>query len=74
MLETKRNVDFAYSLPGVARFRVNAFFQRASVGAAFRLIPSEIKSLEELALPGEARGVRQEAAWSRPRHRPDRLG
>jgi len=51
VLETKRNVDFAYSLPGVARFRVNAFFQRASVGAAFRLIPSEIKSLQELALP-----------------------
>ena len=51
MLETKRSVDFAYSLPGVARFRVNAFFQRASVGAAFRRIPTEIKSLEELALP-----------------------
>jgi twitching motility protein PilT len=51
VLETKRSVDFAYSLPGVARFRVNAFFQRASVGAAFRLIPSEIKSIEELALP-----------------------
>jgi twitching motility protein PilT len=50
-LETKRSVDFAYSLPGVARFRVNAFFQRTSVGAAFRRIPTEIKSLEELALP-----------------------
>ncbi len=51
VLETKRSVDFAYSLPGVARFRVNAFFQRATVGAAFRRIPTEIKSLEELALP-----------------------
>ncbi len=41
----------AYTLPGVARFRVNVYFQRASIGAAFRMIPSEIKSLEELGLP-----------------------
>ncbi|MFL5941604.1 MAG: type IV pilus twitching motility protein PilT, partial [Gaiellaceae bacterium] len=32
-------------------FRVNAYFQRAAVGAAFRMIPAEIKTLEELALP-----------------------
>jgi twitching motility protein PilT len=51
MLETRRSVDLAYSLPGVARFRVNVFFQRASIGAALRLIPAEIKSLEELGLP-----------------------
>ena len=51
ILETKRSVDLAYSLPGVARFRVNAFFQRASIGAAFRTIPAEIKSLDELGLP-----------------------
>jgi twitching motility protein PilT len=52
LLETKRSVDLAYSLPGVARFRVNVFFQRASIGAALRLIPAEIKSLDELGLPG----------------------
>jgi twitching motility protein PilT len=52
-LETKRSVDLAYSLPGVARFRVNAFFQRQTIGAAFRMIPSEIKSLSELGLPGQ---------------------
>jgi twitching motility protein PilT len=52
-LETKRNVDLAYSLPGVARFRVNAFFQRQAIGAAFRMIPSDIKSLAELGLPGQ---------------------
>ena len=52
-LETKRSVDLAYSLPGVARFRVNAFFQRQTVGAAFRMIPSEIKSLSELGLPNQ---------------------
>jgi twitching motility protein PilT len=51
ILETNRSVDLAYSLPGVARFRVNVFFQRQSAAAAFRLIPTEIKSLEELGLP-----------------------
>jgi twitching motility protein PilT len=53
LLETRRNVDLAYSLPAVARFRVNVYFQRASVGAAFRMIPTEIKSLEELGLPAQ---------------------
>jgi twitching motility protein PilT len=53
LLETRRSVDMAYSLPAVARFRVNVYFQRASVGAAFRMIPTEIKSLEELALPSQ---------------------
>jgi twitching motility protein PilT len=50
-LEVRRSVDFAYSLPTVARFRVNVFFQRATLGAAFRMIPTQIKSLEELGLP-----------------------
>ncbi len=50
-LETKRQLDFSYSVPGLARFRVNAYFQRASIGAAFRLIPAEIKSLEDLNMP-----------------------
>jgi twitching motility protein PilT len=50
-LETKRALDFSYSVPGVARFRVNAYFQRTSVGAAFRMIPARIRSLEELRMP-----------------------
>jgi len=50
-LETKRQLDFSYSVPGLARFRVNSYFQRASIGAAFRLIPAEIKSLEDLNMP-----------------------
>jgi twitching motility protein PilT len=49
--EIERQLDFAYSLPGVARFRVNVYYQREAVGAAFRLIPDEIKTLEELSLP-----------------------
>src|SRR5262249_58456404 len=50
-LELDRQIDFAYSLPGIARFRVNAFFQRGSVGAAFRLVPGKIRTLDELGLP-----------------------
>ena len=45
------DVDFSYGIPGVARFRVNAYRQRTSVGGAFRVIPTEIRSLEELGLP-----------------------
>jgi twitching motility protein PilT len=50
-LELKRQLDFAHEVPGVARFRVNVYFQREAVGAAFRQIPQDIKSLEELGLP-----------------------
>jgi twitching motility protein PilT len=51
LLETRRNIDMAYSVPGVARLRVNAFFQREHLGAALRIIPSEIRSLQELGFP-----------------------
>ena len=50
-LETDWQIDFAYTIPGQARFRVNAYFQRAAIGAAFRLIPFEIQGIEELGLP-----------------------
>jgi len=49
--EIKRQLDFAYSIPGLARFRVNVYYQREAVGAAFRTIPTDIKSAEELGLP-----------------------
>jgi twitching motility protein PilT len=51
IFEQKRQLDFAYSMPGLARFRVNVYYQREAVSAAFRLIPQEIKTLEELHLP-----------------------
>ena len=51
ILETRRQIDFSHSIPGLARFRVNTFFQRESVGAAFRMIPAEIKTLEQLGMP-----------------------
>jgi twitching motility protein PilT len=50
-LEQEWQVDFSYSVPSQGRFRVNAYMQRASIGAAFRLIPAEIKSIEQLGLP-----------------------
>ena len=50
-LETNLQVDLAYAIPGRARFRINAYFQRSAIGAAFRLIPSEIASAESLGLP-----------------------
>jgi twitching motility protein PilT len=49
--EVNRQLDFSHSIPGVARFRVNVYMQRESVGAAFRVIPDQIKTLEELQLP-----------------------
>ena len=49
--ETNRQIDISYSIPGLARFRVNVYFQRESLGAAFRLIPAELKTLEQLGLP-----------------------
>jgi twitching motility protein PilT len=48
---TEREVDFSYSVPGVARFRVNAFVQRGSVSLVCRAIPFEIKTASELMLP-----------------------
>src|SRR5207302_5890311 len=41
----------SFSLPGKARFRVNVYFQRDAIGAAFRLIPFVIRSVEQLGLP-----------------------
>src|SRR5215212_76915 len=50
-LELNRQLDLAYDVPGAARFRVNIYFQRDALGGAFRQIPRDIKSLEELGLP-----------------------
>ena len=53
-LEQELELDMSYSLPGKARFRVNVYFQRDSMGAAFRLIPFEIKTVDDLGLPAVA--------------------
>src|SRR3954470_10896313 len=46
-----QELDTAYAIPGVSRFRVNVYRQRGAVGGAFRAIPHKIRSLEELGLP-----------------------
>jgi twitching motility protein PilT len=50
--ERELELDFAYSLSEESRFRVNVFQQRESMGAVFRLIPTKIKTLDELGIPG----------------------
>jgi len=50
-LEQDLELDTSFSLPGKARFRVNVYFQRDAIGAAFRLIPFVIRSVEQLGLP-----------------------
>ncbi|MEO7803679.1 MAG: type IV pilus twitching motility protein PilT [Actinomycetota bacterium] len=49
--ENELELDFSYSLPGIARYRVNVYRQRDAMGIAFRLIPFEIKTLEQLGAP-----------------------
>lgn len=47
----KGEMDYSYSLPGVARFRVNSFQQRGSISHAFRMIPTSIPTIEDLNMP-----------------------
>jgi twitching motility protein PilT len=49
-METKE-ADFAIGVPGVGRFRVNIYWQRGTLAFAFRVIPYEVKTIEELKLP-----------------------
>ena len=62
--EQELELDMSYSLPGRARFRVNVFMQRDSVGAAFRVIPFEIKPIDELGLPPRSPTSRGSSAGS----------
>ena len=45
------DLDFSLDLPSIARFRVNVFVQRKGIGAAFRLIPENVSTIDELGLP-----------------------
>lgn len=51
--EELKDSDFAYEIPGVARFRSNIFVDLYGMGAVFRVIPSKILSVEQLGLPPE---------------------
>ncbi|PNU18995.1 type IV pili twitching motility protein PilT [Geothermobacter hydrogeniphilus] len=50
-MEDVHEVDLSYGVPGLGRFRVNAFLQRGSVSLVFRTIPFESKSIDQLLLP-----------------------
>jgi twitching motility protein PilT len=50
--QRERELDFSFGMQGAGRFRVNAFHQRGSISFVFRAIPSDIKTVEELNLPG----------------------
>ena len=49
--QREKELDFSYTAPGLARFRVNACYQRGSIGLSLRILPAEIPTAEELFLP-----------------------
>ncbi len=51
------DIDYALEIPAVARFRVNAFMQRLGPAAIFRLIPTTVKTMDELGLPQQLKKV-----------------
>jgi twitching motility protein PilT len=53
-------VDFAHGIPGVARFRISAFRQRGSASLVIRVIPVDIRTMEELALPWAIKELAEE--------------
>jgi twitching motility protein PilT len=57
VLEEQKDFDMAYALKGVGRFRCNFLYQHRGVGAVFRIIPTEILTLEQLKLPESIRGI-----------------
>jgi twitching motility protein PilT len=56
----KHEADFAYSLNGVGRFRINAFYQRGSVALAIRRVRTSTSTIEELGLPEVVRRLAEE--------------
>ena len=55
-----QEVDLAYSVPGLGRFRCNVFQQRGTVGLVLRVIPTRIKNIDELGLPPVLKKIAQE--------------
>jgi twitching motility protein PilT len=53
----RHDTDFAYEIPGVARFRCNLFMDRKGIGGVFRVIPNQILTAEEMGLSPEILGL-----------------
>jgi twitching motility protein PilT len=62
LAEFKENgeIDFSYELTGVSRFRVNAFRQRGAISIALRVIPFQVRTIDDLGLPEVVRGLAEE--------------
>ena len=58
--ETSQEVDCAYSVPGLGRFRCNVFRQRGTVGMVIRVIPTAIPTIDDLELPPVLRSIAEE--------------
>ena len=50
-LEKYRDIDFSFEEPGMGRFRASVFYERGAMSASFRVVPSKIRTVEELGLP-----------------------
>jgi twitching motility protein PilT len=57
IFEEKHDLDFAYTVPGLARFRGNIMLQHRGIAAVFRIIPSKILSADDLGLPDAVRNL-----------------
>ncbi len=60
IFKKKNEIDLAYSVPGLGRFRCNIFLQRGTIGIVFRIIPIKIPSFEELNLPDVLKKIAME--------------
>ncbi len=61
IFKKKNDIDLAYSVPGLGRFRCNVFIQRGAVGMVFRVIPVKIPTIEDLQLPEVLKKIAMEA-------------
>lgn len=56
-LNSFKEVDLSYQVEGLARFRVNMFWQRGKIGAVFRLIPFNIRTIDDLRMPQSTKAI-----------------
>jgi len=61
IFKKKNDIDLAYSVPGLGRFRCNIFIQRGTIGLVFRVIPMRIPTIEELHLPEVLKKISMES-------------
>jgi twitching motility protein PilT len=61
VFKKKNDIDLAYSVPGLGRFRCNIFIQRGTIGLVFRVIPMRIPTIEELHLPDVLKKISMES-------------